>query len=79
MDIYIDKSNQIGLVREKRVQIQDNIRCVIKEENQRSWQKNLFAAWQAKMIHYENNLECKDEQEVSSSLIYTLHSPPPPK
>ena len=59
--------------REKRVQTQDSIGCVIEKKNWRTWLKNFFAAQQVQMIQYENKLEYKDEQEDSPSIIYPLY------
>ena len=46
---------------------------VIKEENWRTWQKNLSAARKAEITHYENKLKYKDDQRDPSNLIYPLY------
>ena len=48
-----------------------------KEENWRTWRKNLFAALQAKNDPLMNKLEYKDNQKDPSCLIYSKSLSPP--
>ena len=55
------------------MQTQYNMQYVIKEENRKTWRKNLSATRKAKMTHYENKLKYKDDQRDPSNLIYPLY------
>ena len=64
MNINVQCNNVKGS-REKRMQIKDNTQCVIKEENQRTWRKNLSIALQAGNDPLVNKLDYKNTQRPS--------------